>query len=832
MNPTRKLASTRRGLLVLFAWFCLVSSFSLAIPVPSCPARCKCRKNEEGLLKATCTDLQWDSAVYASVRVLELKPSEADIECDVTERISSHFPQLYSVSLKNCSLVHIPANSFRNLKVLREIDLSHNSLHAIDHSLFAANTELRRINLRHNPLDLGPRRLLSSDSIREADLASCDLGRIPVGVFAGLPNLRYLSLADNRLRTIRGDSLPNGLERLNLSGNAIVNVPTLELGRLKGLREVDLSRNPVNCTCQLANSRNRIFGKGAALQKTIRCFLPAKYAGYTLTEVSKHRMCDADGRGDEHLLFNRIHSSDDGYLVGEPIGQSHGGDDFLFDVEIDRVLGHESKRRRSRSFRSVEPSKAENETALEGSGEMDVDGSGDGDGEYTESTEAKVATTEHIPPVGLVINASESSNEPDSKVKSEATVDASATELKDSDEAGSPVGTESTVTTVPATALNDSSKYSWQVESDASTVTATTESEDTDTATLLVGSETVTAASRTELRDSNKANLQNETEATETPSAIGPTSTESTLDIEKMKKDATAGLESTLGSDADNSNFSDRSISRDTSLDNSTGSVPVDSANRSSSDNVNDTVGTVAAEINDAERVSVPANDESKELPTDTPPRGDTETEPESTIASQTTIEQRARDSGQNRSANFTVGATAASVDEPRRRSSSAELSREANGATTAEQIRGGKNKSEKSANGDSYVIATLVIAAVVLVCLSVYFSQQNCRPKSWSPGEPKVNNTTELQDVSLLGPEESQPNSHLYSKKYEAEGQIAQTEKLMNGDGGGGGDHSDESNGTPIVAGDNLPQVRKSTTRVTTNYESLPKTPTIISKG
>ena len=155
MNPTRKLASTRRGLLVLFAWFCLVSSFSFAIPVPSCPARCKCSKNEEGLLKAACADLQWDGAVYPSLRVLELKPSEVRVECDVTERISSLFPQLYSVSLKNCSLAHLPENSFHDLKLLREIDLSHNSFRAIDHSLFAANTKLRRINLRHNPLDLG-----------------------------------------------------------------------------------------------------------------------------------------------------------------------------------------------------------------------------------------------------------------------------------------------------------------------------------------------------------------------------------------------------------------------------------------------------------------------------------------------------------------------------------------------------------------------------------------------------------------------------------------------------------------------------------------------------
>ncbi|KAK7573465.1 hypothetical protein V9T40_010656 [Parthenolecanium corni] len=735
MNANRDLTSAAPTWLIVFAWLYLVGQLSFATPVPPCPADCECSADRSGLQKATCTDARWKEMAYPNIHVLAMKrSSDEDMECSIPEDISLLFPQLNFISLKNCSLTYVPANSFRHLKWLQEVDLSRNSIRKLSHSLFAANTKLRYVNVEGNPLDLSSHPLFASATIWEVNLAACDLDRLPASTFQGLPNLRYLSLADNRLRTIAQNSLPSGLKRLDLSGNEILNVPLSELSRLKGLKEIDLSHNPLNCTCQLMRFYLGFGGKGAVLRKQIRCAMPVQYVGRSLLDLPQDSLCEHEQR----LTASNQIWLNDGYLMDEP-----ADDDFLFDVKLDRVVGVEGKHHSRRSINR----RAKDDATVEGSGDwgMNFEGSGaDLVGDDEASTTVLPQSKESAP---LSAVPSESSSEPSSESHS----------------------------TLPSTDNHDPGQPTTGFGTNATESIVTTSAD----------------AAGSTIR---------QPESTELPRIE---------DVTTISSDSTSRVDSTSALVENASN------STSTSSENSTAKVedPLIQATVAGITTSTDVPSSTMAEVeNKITTDSKIIRGEREEMP------------PHEGTAEKVADEQKERTS------------TAAVIE-----TSQTNVGDAGNQSTAAEPIQGQmpKNETMKSAATDTpYVIPSLLIVAVVLVCAAIYFGQQNCRSKSWSCGDTKANGPTELQDVSLLRPEAQRLHSDLYSKKYEAEGQNAQTEKLMNGDGGGGGGgEKEESNGSlpasqQSLASDNVPPVKKSTTRVTTNYDSLPKTPIIIQKS
>ncbi len=548
----------RRWFFTLALTFCFLHTVS-AVLISSCPEFCECYVNKNGLQAATCTEVFWNGTSFPNIHTVTLKTPDVGIECYIPEDVGQIFPQLNFFELNNCSLTYIPSNSFRDLKSLEEVDLSHNKLKKFSPSLFASNKILRYVNLENNPLNLSSHSLLRSNSIWEINLSSCNLQKLTPNTFRGLPNLKYLTLSNNKIEMIRDKTFPDSLKKLVMANNEISAVPISELIRLKRLREIDFSGNPVNCTCALINFQDWISGQGVIFLKHIQCAEPKRYAGRTLNSLPEYEMCDAqvfkESAPSSRVATNQI-LSEEGYVMDQAPDDN---DDLKEFIQVDQT-----------EARNDQTAKRE----VEGSGEEPV-----------EITSEKYTTTE------------------------------------ESDDAN---------TLQPIIVLGES-----------------------------------------ELSKSS----------TELPEIKNP-----------------------------------------------------DEANVSSSDPLK-------------------------------------------------------------------------------------------------------KEKTENPFLGTRYIVPTLLIVAIILVFLAVYFSQHNCQTvKGWNNGsEPKTNNMTEMQEVSLL-PQTDMPQVQIerFSTKYNSEANSSQMEKLMENDDFGEEitEQSVYPNGHYLDTNENVPEIVRSTARVTVIPDSVPKTPTIVRKS
>lgn len=329
---------TRRKNLLLICLLVIVQGVA-SQPI-QCPEPCECYVNNNGIPSARCSELSPDQQAFPNIHVLVLRPSEDKNECKIPKNIDQVLPQLNFLYMMNCSLTSISNDIFKDLHSLQEVDLSNNYIKELDSSVFMNNEKLSYANLQNNRFHIADRPFLISKSLKELVLTSCGIREIPFNMFKNLTHVKYLTLSDNKLRTIDENTLPSGLRTLNLAKNHIKNVPTAELLRLKHIREIDLSENPVNCTCSLIEFQNLVSGKGVVFQNGIQCKLPREYSGQRLMDLPQYELCDA-------VIESRTECGDD-EICNNQISPEEGTtkkNDYVMDVfEEDQVVPVDKKR--------------------------------------------------------------------------------------------------------------------------------------------------------------------------------------------------------------------------------------------------------------------------------------------------------------------------------------------------------------------------------------------------------------------------------------------------------------------------------------------------------
>lgn len=161
----------------------------------------------------------------------------------------------------------VAEDAFRNLKNLKYIDLSSNSLHTLDFKLVLDAVNLVSLDVRNNSikklispsvkiktleiLDLSgnkipdfPLEFFSAfPNLRHLNISYLDLGRLTADLFHGLANLKVLDASGNQLKSIdkRVVESLTSLNRLYLSDNYLTQIDFL--GGLASLNSLDLSLN-------------------------------------------------------------------------------------------------------------------------------------------------------------------------------------------------------------------------------------------------------------------------------------------------------------------------------------------------------------------------------------------------------------------------------------------------------------------------------------------------------------------------------------------------------------------------------------------------------------
>ncbi|NXN47922.1 CD180 protein, partial [Rhinoptilus africanus] len=151
-------------------------------------------------------------------------------------------------------LINTLQSPFRNLHLLQVLNLSSSHVNTSIQHLFQGLENLMLLDLSQNNFESGivPKDKLFQQlpNLEVLILSSCELTAIGGQAFHSLKKLRYVDLSHNKLTAFSTDAFSNLKSiYLNFAHNRIRIVPGDKLASLAGCCIINLSYNPLDCTC-------------------------------------------------------------------------------------------------------------------------------------------------------------------------------------------------------------------------------------------------------------------------------------------------------------------------------------------------------------------------------------------------------------------------------------------------------------------------------------------------------------------------------------------------------------------------------------------------------
>ncbi|XP_057261473.1 CD180 antigen [Pezoporus wallicus] len=184
-------------------------------------------------------------------------------QLNLSHNIKLHLHDVFmkdSASLELLDLASTPLHintsqgPFRNLHTLQVLNLSSSHINTSIQHLFQGLESLLFLDLSQNNFELG---IMQNDKLFQElpnlevlILSSCELTAIGNQAFHSLKKLQHVDLSHNKLAAFSTDAFPS-LKNiyLNFAHNRIHFVPHDKLAPLAGHCIINLSYNPLNCTC-------------------------------------------------------------------------------------------------------------------------------------------------------------------------------------------------------------------------------------------------------------------------------------------------------------------------------------------------------------------------------------------------------------------------------------------------------------------------------------------------------------------------------------------------------------------------------------------------------
>ncbi|XP_077287156.1 uncharacterized protein LOC143911931 [Arctopsyche grandis] len=194
-----------------------------------CPDSCVC-KWITGKMTAICISAGFTDvpSLSSDTQVLNLNSNNITyLKADAFG--SAGLVNLQKIFIKHVTLREMHRDSFKNMTILVEINMSDNYLSSIPKGAFEGNVRLKILILSGNPLKI-----------------------LPSGQFPTLPCLRTLELESCQLQTIEDSFVNlNALEILNLKLNNLQSASKEIFANLTNLKSLALEGNPWRCDCEL-----------------------------------------------------------------------------------------------------------------------------------------------------------------------------------------------------------------------------------------------------------------------------------------------------------------------------------------------------------------------------------------------------------------------------------------------------------------------------------------------------------------------------------------------------------------------------------------------------
>lgn len=178
----------------------------------------------------------------------------------------------------------------KNFMPIKSLDLSNNQLTKISHQLELL-TNLTELNLSHNQLT-------------QVHKLNFD-------------HLEILDLSFNRITSAKLSKLPKNVVHLNLSHNEITYLPS-DFMKLKKLRSLELTENPLNCSCETLMIRNWITYRHVWSDNIIKCASPQLYKGQPWLQARQNEICiEALSTTTQQSKYNWDELEDNDIMMGD-----------------------------------------------------------------------------------------------------------------------------------------------------------------------------------------------------------------------------------------------------------------------------------------------------------------------------------------------------------------------------------------------------------------------------------------------------------------------------------------------------------------------------------
>lgn len=184
------------------------------------PASCRCTWSS-GKRLADCQKSNMNGLPILSndIQILDMSHNKLTSIQDNAFTIANLI-NLQKLYLKGCRITKIGELAFNNLRILIEVDLSHNEIEFIDPIVFTTNVRLRIVKLNNNRLHrIAEFPVL--DYLTSVDLSYNNLANFTYHTFNSLRNLKVLDLSHNAFTNLDPSIFPR-LSSLMLRGNAWV----------------------------------------------------------------------------------------------------------------------------------------------------------------------------------------------------------------------------------------------------------------------------------------------------------------------------------------------------------------------------------------------------------------------------------------------------------------------------------------------------------------------------------------------------------------------------------------------------------------------------------
>lgn len=251
------------------------------------------------LLLVTSSTTQSPSAKYDCPSGCECNATTLSAKCDDLDEL------IESYSRKQNS---------NNLMPIQSLDLSNNQLTKLTNQLELL-TNLTELNLSHNQLT----------QVQKLN-------------FVGLEKL---DLSYNRITSAKLRKLPRNVIHLNLSHNEITYLP-VDFMKLKALRSLELTGNPLNCTCNTLQVRNWLTYHHVWTDNHIICASPIIVKGQPWLQARQNDICivPSSTTTTQRSKYNWDNYEDDNEIMmgDQPqADQADDDDDVEYEEEQDDV---------------------------------------------------------------------------------------------------------------------------------------------------------------------------------------------------------------------------------------------------------------------------------------------------------------------------------------------------------------------------------------------------------------------------------------------------------------------------------------------------------------